>query len=88
MTPLDHAYRAVIEERIRELLAYRRWYRANRKWANGSEWREMARDDYQELRSLVRLARKARRIEAKADRDAIAFAKWEAERNRDSWTLS
>lgn len=53
-------YRIVVEERIRELLQWRRWYHANR-WA---DWPDMERDDRTELRALVKLARKARRAAA------------------------
>jgi hypothetical protein len=52
-------YRLVIEQRIATLLEWRRWYRANR-WA---DWSDLRREHTAELRSLVRLARAARKAE-------------------------
>ncbi len=65
MTPDPH--RVVIEERIGELLRWRTWYREHR-WA---EWSDLRREDAAELRALVRLARRARRLEA----DPLTLAK-------------
>ena len=68
--PIDHALRVVVEERITELLAYRRWYRAQPNWSN---WMDLARDHDAELRALVRLARQARRIAADAVPDPQSY---------------
>ena len=58
----DHVLRVVLEERIHELLAFRRWYREH-TWT--CSWPTRYENDA-ELRALVRLARHARRIAATA----------------------
>jgi|GEM_PF-5412977 len=52
----DHAYRVVIEERIRELWGRRAWYARHNGWIVEQRVEDMA-----ELRILLRLARHARR---------------------------
>ena len=54
----DHALRVITDERIRELLAFRRWYRANR-WA---DWSDLRKEQDAELRALLRLRRLARNL--------------------------
>lgn len=78
----DHALRALLYERIRELWAYRQWWRTNR-WA---DWPVVRVELHAELRILVGLARKARRMAATAP-DPIAAARWDADR-RDHWTAA
>jgi hypothetical protein len=73
-----HALQVVVEERIRELIRFRKWYRSQPYWSN---WMDLARDNDNELRALVRLARRARRIAATAY-DPMTMAK-----QRD-WTES
>lgn len=58
----EQAYRVVIEERIAQLLVNRRWYRTH-VWAN---WTDLRKNNEVELRALVRLARKARKVAAAA----------------------
>lgn len=63
--PPDRAVEGVVllnavEERIRELLGYRKWFRLNR-WA---DWPPERHDYDVELRALVKLARKSRAIAA------------------------
>ena len=58
---------AVVLERIRELLVFRRWYRQNR-WAN---WSDLRKEHETELRALVRLVRQSRRIAKAASSDRI-----------------
>lgn len=53
---IDQAYRVAIEERIVELLRYRRWYRQH---AFTITW-PTRHENEAELRALVRIARKAR----------------------------
>lgn len=48
---------AIILDRIAELWKLRKWYRENR-WA---EWSDLRRENYIELRALVKLARAARK---------------------------
>ena len=68
-----HALQVVVEERIRELLAFRRWYRANTYTVS---WPTRYENDA-ELRALVRLARRARHIAATAYPDPIdAYKGW------------
>lgn len=50
------AYRATVDDRIAELIRYRTWYRTHR-WA--MTWPSY-REHMDELRALLRLARKAR----------------------------
>lgn len=59
----------VVEERIRELLGYRRWYRQNR-WA---EWSDLRTGHDRELRSLLRLVRLSRRL-AEGAPDPVTLA--------------
>ena len=66
------------EERIRALWRYRSWYRTHR-WA---EWPLRRHETDAELRALVRLLRKARRLAAKAP-DPVTTAKAEADRHAD-----
>ncbi len=56
----NHAYRALVDERIHQLLANRRWYRAN-LWA---QWSDLRREDDAELRALLKIARAARKMGA------------------------
>jgi hypothetical protein len=77
-TATDHALRVLVEERIRELLRYRAWYRQNR-WA---DWPDIRRQHATELLSLIRLARKARRLAAAAP-DPLTEAKREAAQSDD-----
>ena len=65
-----HALQVVMEQRVAELLRYRRWWRANR-WA---DWPELRTQNDAELRALVKLMRRARRIAATAY-DPITMAK-------------
>jgi hypothetical protein len=60
-TAADHALRVVIEERIAELLRWRRWYRARPDWAS---FMGLAQQHAAELRALLRLRRVARRLAA------------------------
>ncbi len=66
MTAPD-SYRVVVMDRISELLRWRIWYRDNR-WA---DWSVERQAHMAELRSLVRLARQARKVEA----DPLTLAK-------------
>lgn len=59
----DHALRVVIEERIAELWAWRAWYRQRADWAS---FMGLRAEHDAELRALVRLARRARKIAAAA----------------------
>ena len=74
----DQALRAIVEERVRQLWSYRQWFRSHR-WA---DWPQERRDLDVELRALVRLARKARRlaaplvVEADAARHEALLAEW------------
>jgi len=54
----DHALRVIVDERIRELLKVRTWYRVNR-WA---AWTDLRRENEVELRALLRLRRNARNL--------------------------
>lgn len=54
----DHAYRIAIDERIRELIAWRRWYRQHAEWGS---FMVLAAEHRAELRALLKLARQARR---------------------------
>ena len=74
----DHVFRIVVEQRISELWRYRRWWRANR----GADWPIIRRDLETELRALVRLVRKARKIAA-AVPDPMDVAK-----GYEDWTES
>ena len=67
---MNEAIGTAVLGRIRELWAYRAWWRANR-WA---DWPAVRHDLELELRALVRLARAARRVEA-ARPDPMAEAK-------------
>jgi hypothetical protein len=58
-TILANAYRAVIEDRIHELWAYRTWFRNHNTWIPEEQVELRA-----ELRYLLRLARKARALAA------------------------
>lgn len=58
----EQAHRVVLEERIRDLLKLRKWYRQNR-WA---EWPDLRHENEIELRALVALGRKARKLAANA----------------------
>ena len=73
---MNEAIGTAVLGRIRELWAYRAWWRANR-WA---DWPAVRHDLELELRALVRLARAARRAEA-ARPDPITLA-----RGYDDWT--
>lgn len=73
-----HATEQVLLDRIDELLRYREWYRAH-PWT--IDW-PSRQNDAIELRALVRLARKARRLAAKAP-DPVTTAKAEADRHAD-----
>jgi hypothetical protein len=76
-TPLTeaHALAVVVDERIRELLGYRRWYRHNR-WA---VWTDLRLEHEIELRALVRVARRARRVAAMAYDPMTQAKAWEAQ---------
>jgi hypothetical protein len=71
-----HAVTVALESRIHELAVHRNWYVVNR-WARGPEWDEMRRDDRLELRALIRLAHKGKRLarEAVERTDAVSIAK-------------
>lgn len=74
------AIAATVEQRIRDLLAYRAIARRNR-WS--AEWSPVRKANEVELRSLVGLVRKARRMAREAEgRDAVTAAKgyhdWQA----------
>ncbi len=77
---LNHAYAAVIETRIAELVKYRNWYIVTR-WARGPEWDAWRHDDRTELRALLRLRRQARKLarETLERQDAMSAAKAYAE---------
>jgi hypothetical protein len=70
----SHAIAATVTERIRELWIMRSWWRHTR-WA--AEWSPRRQEYEVELRALVRLARKARRLarEAGERRDPMTAAK-------------
>lgn len=73
----DHALRVAVTERIVELLAYRRWYRANR-WA---DWSVERREHEVELRALLRVARTARRVAraaAMGPAPEVSYHDWQA----------
>jgi hypothetical protein len=53
----NHALRVAVEEQIRECWRIRQWYRVN-LWA---EWTDLRRENEVALRTLVKVARKARR---------------------------
>ena len=55
-------HRQVMEDRIRDLWKIRQWYRQNR-WA---EWSDLRRENQVELRALVALGRRARKLAAAA----------------------
>jgi hypothetical protein len=59
---MNDTHRMVIEARIRELLANRRWYRSH-LWAN---WTDLRKEDDFELRALLKLARMARKLASEA----------------------
>jgi hypothetical protein len=52
------AYRAALDDRIHQLLVYRRWYRAH-PWT--LDW-PSRQEHAAELRALVKVARRARRV--------------------------
>jgi len=58
-----HATEAVLLERITDLWIERAWWRYNR-WA---DWPDIRREHTAELRALVAVARRARRLSAEAD---------------------
>lgn len=58
-----HAYGIAVEERIRDLWTWRAWYR---RQPNFAVWLDLARDNDRELRALVTIARRARRLAAAA----------------------
>jgi hypothetical protein len=77
-----HALQVVVEERIRELLRFRAWYRANPYTVS---WPTRYENDA-ELRALVRLARRARDVAANAYPDPITQAKgWTESERREAW---
>lgn len=64
-TDADHAYRVVIEDRIRELWRYRHWLRHTEDYGYpwlGPVMRGLAADYDFELRVLLKLRREARRM--------------------------
>jgi hypothetical protein len=64
MTPdpiTAQAIAVTLQARVRELVVIHNWYVVNR-WARGPEWDAMRHDDRVELRALIRLARRARRL--------------------------
>ena len=60
MNTTSEAFESVVMARIRELWHSRSWWRQNR-WA---DWPDIRRDETAELRSLVKLARMARKLAA------------------------
>ena len=77
MDTLESAVRAEIRYR----LACRRWYRANRSWANDAFWTRAAADNAAGLRALIRVARKAR-----TGRVPAAFlTDWTEAEKREAW---
>jgi hypothetical protein len=56
------AFEKTVMDRIHDLLVYRRWFRQHR-WA---DWPQERHDYEVELRALVTLARKARKLSAAA----------------------
>lgn len=62
---------AVVEDRIRDLLRFRRWYRQQ---ANFAFWMDLAHENDRELRALLKLTRKARRLTEGAP-DPVTLAK-------------
>ena len=55
-------HRQVLEDRIRYLWMIRKWYRQNR-WA---EWSDLRKENQVELRALVAIGRRARKLAAAA----------------------
>ena len=66
MTPETHALALLVEERIRTLIAFRRWHRTRSDFLR-PYFADMAREDRTELRALLRLRRKARDIARAAE---------------------
>ena len=80
----DACYRIAVDQRIRELWAYRAWYRQNH-WA---AWSDLRREHDAELRALVRIARAARKgAEAAArDYDSQVHAVEDGLEDDEEWT--
>lgn len=70
------AYQTVIEDRIADLWTRREWYRSHLGWIIQQRVEDMA-----ELRLLVRLARKARRLAALSQEQTDNLAKQRAQSN-------
>lgn len=68
----NHAYRVLVDQRIHDLLANRRWYRAN-LWAH---WSDLRKEDDAELRALLRLARAARKMARSAPDPIDQYRGW------------
>ena len=66
-----HATEAVLLERITDLWIERAWWRYNR-WA---DWPDIRREHTAELRALVAVARRARRLASAEQTDPITEAK-------------
>ena len=75
---LAHAYQVAVEERITDLWIQRAWWRYHR-WA---DWPDIRQEQTVELRALVAIARRARRV-ADALPDPVTEAK-----SYDAWTES
>lgn len=81
-TVIAHATEQLLVERIAELWRWRSWYRAQANW---SHWMNLARDNDVELRALLRIARRGRRLAAQAP-DPLTEAKGWRERRDAGWT--
>jgi hypothetical protein len=84
--PADRTVQAVVtlnllETRISELLSYRAWYRQHR-WA---EWSDLRLDNERELRALLRLARRGRRIAAAGPDPVDAYKGWQETELREAF---
>jgi hypothetical protein len=71
---------AIILDRIADLWKLRKWYRENR-WA---EWSDLRRENYIELRALVKLARAARKRPDPMDQYK-SFASWSESEKAGAW---
>lgn len=67
----DRAVRDLLDERIAELLRWRRWRKAEGAIFTGPEWQRMAEQDWLELKALLRLRRRALGV-VRAEADALA----------------
>ena len=71
-TIAEQAHRVTLEEAIHDHLTVRQWYRKHR-WA---DWPDLRHQNEVELRALLKVARKARRIARDPYPPTMTYAGW------------